>query len=56
MAEKLNEKEINKKISELKIELLKQAQKSKNIRKEIAKLITQKTKLLEGKPSEGGRS
>lgn len=40
--EKLNEKEITKKVSDLKIELLKQPQKRKSIKKEIAKLLTMK--------------
>lgn len=35
-----NTKEIEKKIQELKIEVLKQPQKKKSIKKEIAKLLT----------------
>jgi ribosomal protein L29 len=36
----LNIKEIEKKVQELKIEVLKQPQKKKSIKKEIAKLLT----------------
>jgi ribosomal protein L29 len=37
---KLNEKEMTSKLKELKIELLKQPQKRKAIKKEIARLLT----------------
>ena len=40
--ERLNEKEIEKKIIDLKIELLKQTQKRKGIKREIARLLTMK--------------
>jgi ribosomal protein L29 len=40
----LSEKEIGKKVIDLKIELLKQPQKRKRIKKEIARLLTMKTK------------
>ncbi|MFA5061477.1 MAG: hypothetical protein WC494_04145 [Candidatus Pacearchaeota archaeon] len=36
----LNDKEVEKKISDLKIELLKQPTKRKRIKKEIARLLT----------------
>ena len=55
MADKkqLSPKEIEKKIVDLKIELLKQPMKRKSIKREIARLLTVKrsTKLDEGKPS-----
>lgn len=38
----LNEKEIVKKINELKISLLKQTQKRKDLKREIARLLTMK--------------
>jgi len=43
----LDNKEIEKKLSDLKIEILKQPQKRKRIKKEIARLLTmkQETKL-----------
>ena len=51
--ENLTEKEIAKRLSDLKIELLKQTQKRKPIKKEIARLLTmrnsKKTKLEENK-------
>ena len=40
---KLSEKEIEKKITDLKIELLKQPQKRGSIKKEIARMLTMKT-------------
>ena len=39
----IDPKEIEEKIRELKIELLKQPQKRKSIKKEIARLLTMKT-------------
>ncbi len=49
--EKMSEKEITKKILDLKVELLKQPQKRKDIKKEIARLLTMKnlTKLEDKK-------
>jgi ribosomal protein L29 len=45
----LDNKEIEKKLSDLKIEILKQPQKRKRIKKEIARLLTmkQETKSME---------
>jgi len=40
--EKMNMKEIERKVSDLKIELLKQPLKRKSIKKEIARLLTMK--------------
>ena len=40
----LNEKEIAKKLRDLKIELLKNPTKKKSIKKEIARLLTMRTK------------
>ena len=45
MAEKkLSEKEIESRTKELKVELLKQGAKRKDIKKEIARLLTMKTR------------
>jgi len=47
MADKMSAKEIEKKIVDLKIELLKNPTKKKNIKREIARLLTMgKDKLL----------
>jgi ribosomal protein L29 len=40
---KMEDKEFNKKIRDLKIELLKQPQKRKNIKREIARILTKKS-------------
>jgi len=50
-AKKTNIKEIEKKIVDLKIELLKQTQKRKNIKKEIARALT-----MENQTKSGGKS
>ncbi|MFH1451604.1 MAG: hypothetical protein ABIF88_00315 [archaeon] len=43
-----NIKEVDKKINELKIELLKQTHKRKNIKKEIARILTMENKTKSG--------
>lgn len=48
---KLSEKEMDKKIVELKIELLKNTTKRKSIKKEIARLLTMKNTIK----SDGGK-
>ncbi|MFA4960546.1 MAG: hypothetical protein WC548_02675 [Candidatus Pacearchaeota archaeon] len=45
----MNDKEIEKKLADLKIELLKQPQKKKRVKKEIARLLTMKQIKLGGK-------
>jgi ribosomal protein L29 len=46
-------KEIEKKISELKIEFLKQNQKKRTIKKEIARLLTSKQEIMINKIKQG---
>jgi len=54
MAEKID-KDMEKKIKDLKIELLKQAQKRKSIKREIARLLT-KNKMEKLKTKSGGKN
>jgi ribosomal protein L29 len=42
-------KEIEKKVNELKIEMLKQPTKKKSIKKEVARLLTEKNKQMKEK-------
>jgi ribosomal protein L29 len=59
-AKDITEKELDEKVRELKIEMLKQPQKSKGIRREIARMLTiktmkdklkpKKTKIVEANP------
>ncbi|MDP2947374.1 MAG: hypothetical protein Q8N88_04625 [Nanoarchaeota archaeon] len=44
----LDQKEIEKKMADLKIELLKQPQKRKSIKKEIARLLTMENQIKSG--------